>query len=155
MSDIPVLQFGLDDPDAPDVRPLIEELDGYFSDLYQAGNIRPMSVQAMQQSNVAFITARVDGTAVACGACIDHDDYVELKRMFVLMACRGLGLGKQLLEAMEAQARRMGRTVVRLQAGNAQEQALELYRRAGYHRCPPFGDHRANPEALCMEKVLD
>lgn len=155
MSEIPVLQFGIDDPDAPDVRPLIEELDGYLSNLYPAGNISPVSVVSMQQPNVAFLTARVDGIAVACGACIDHGDYVELKRMYVLMACRGLGLGKQLLEAMETQTRTMGRRVVRLHAGNAQEEALELYRRAGYHRCPPFGEHHADPQAHCMEKTLD
>jgi putative acetyltransferase len=150
----PTLHFGLDDPSAPDVYPLIEQLDGYLAGLYPAGNIHPVSVEAMQQPNVAFLTARVDGTAVACGACIDHGDYVEVKRMYVLPACRGLGLGKQLLEAMEAQARRMQRTLIRLETGNAQTEALELYEHAGYHRCPPFGDHHSNPLVVCMEKSL-
>ena len=150
----PQLYFGLDDPAAPDVVPLIEQLDGYLAQLYPSSNIRPVSAQAMKQPNVAFITARVDGKAVACGACIDHGDYVEIKRMYVLPACRGLGLGKQLLEALETQARRMGSRLLRLETGNAQAEAIELYERAGYRRCPPFGDHHANPHVVCMEKPL-
>lgn len=150
----PVLQFAIDDPAAPDVVPLIRELDGYLSELYPTGNIQPVALEALQRSNVRFLTARVDGTPVACGACIDQGDYVEVKRMYVLPACRGLGLGKQLLEAMEAQIRHDGGRLVRLETGTAQTEALELYERAGYRRCPPFGDHHTNPLSICMEKPL-
>ncbi|MFC5740724.1 GNAT family N-acetyltransferase [Dyella tabacisoli] len=154
MTNRPELSFCIDDPSAPDVYPLIEQLDGYLSELYPTGNIHPVSVAALQEPNVTFITARVDGAPVACGACIDHGDYVEVKRMYVLPACRGLGLGKQLLEALEAQIRRNGGQLIRLETGTAQTEALELYGRAGYRRCLPFGDHHANPRSVCMEKVL-
>ncbi|WP_266156864.1 GNAT family N-acetyltransferase [Dyella silvatica] len=154
MTQRPELSFRIDDPSADDVYPLIEQLDGYLSELYPTGNIHPVSVLALQQPNVTFITARVDGAPVACGACIDHGDYVEVKRMYVLPACRGLGLGKQLLDALEAQIRRNGGQLIRLETGTAQTEALELYGRAGYRRCPPFGDHHANPRSVCMEKAL-
>jgi putative acetyltransferase len=150
----PVLHFEVDDPAAPDVMPLIEQLDGYLAELYPTGNIQPVTVDALKQSNVTFLTARVDGTPVACGACVRHDDYVEVKRMYVLPACRGLGLGKQLLEALEAEVRRAGGKLIRLETGTAQAEALELYGRAGYRRCPPFGEHHANPRSICMEKSL-
>ena len=113
-----------------------------------------VSIDGETVTPVSLLTARVDGEPVACGACFDEGDYVEVKRMYVLPACRGLGLGKQLLEAMEHHVRRGGGRLVRLEAGTAQTEALELYERAGYRRCPPFGDHRANPRSVCMEKAL-
>ena len=150
----PTLRFGIDDPDAPDVSPLLRELDGYLVELHPTGNIRPVTAEELKQANVTFLTARVDGTPVACGAFVQHDDYVEVKRMYVLPACRGLGLGKQLLEALEVEIARSGGTRVRLETGTAQAEALELYGHAGYRRCPPFGEHRGNPDSICMEKNL-
>ncbi|PXV56134.1 putative acetyltransferase [Dyella jiangningensis] len=150
----PRLHFGIDDPDAPDVSPLIRELDGYLAELYPTGNIRPVTAQELKQANVTFLTARVDGTPVACGAIVRHGDYAEVKRMYVLPACRGLDLGKQLLDALETEIARTGGKVVRLETGTAQAEALELYGHAGYRRCPPFGEHRANPRSICMEKAL-
>ncbi len=150
----PVLQFHVDDPTATDIEPLIRQLDGYLTELYPTSDIHPVSVDELTQPNVTFLTARVDGTPVACGACVSHEDYVEVKRMYVLPACRGLGLGKQLLEALEREVKRGGNSVIRLETGTAQTEALELYERAGYRRCPPFGDHRANPRSICMEKSL-
>ena len=150
----PQLHFAIDDPASPDVAPLIRQLDGYLAELYPTDNIRPMAVEELKQPNVTFLTARVDGIPVACGACVWHADYVEVKRMYVLHACRGLGLGKQLLEALESEVRHGGGKIVRLETGTAQAEALELYEHAGYRRCPPFGEHHANPRSICMEKVV-
>ena len=50
--------------------------------------------------------------------------------------------------------RNTGGKLVRLETGTAQAEALELYERAGYRRCAPFGEHRANPLSICMEKSL-
>ncbi|AND69039.1 hypothetical protein ATSB10_15850 [Dyella thiooxydans] len=150
----PRLEFRVDDPSLPELRPLIEPTDGYLAELHPTGNIEPVSLAALQRPGVSLLTARVDGEPVACGACIDGGDYMEVKRMYVLPACRGLGLGKQLLEAIEHHIRRLGGRLVRLEAGTAQAEALELYERAGYRRCPPFGEHHANPRSVCMEKAL-
>ena len=154
MNKRPQLSFAIEDPGTPDVLPLIRQLDGYLAGLYPTANIQPVSAEDLRQPKVGFVTARVDGTPVACGACVDEGDYVEIKRMYVLPACRGLGLGKQLLEALEQHVRARGGRVIRLETGTAQAEALELYERSGYRRCPPFGDHRAHPQSICMEKVL-
>jgi putative acetyltransferase len=144
----PSLTFGLDDPAAPAVRALVEQLDG---------QLRPRggpSLELLSQPGVAFVTARVDGQPVACGACVDRGDYVELHRMYVLPACRGLGLGRQLLDALEAQVRARGAALIRLETGVAQAEALELYEHAGYRRCGPFGGYPADPQRVFMEKPL-
>ncbi|HEY9131663.1 MAG TPA: GNAT family N-acetyltransferase [Dyella sp.] len=150
----PQLTFRIDDPRAADVHPLIEQLDGYLTERYSAPSPFPVSLDELSRSNVTFVTARVEETPVACGACVNMGDYVEIKRMYVLPACRGLGLGKQLLEALEAQVRANGGSLVRLETGTAQTEALELYEHAGYRRCAPFGDHRSDTASICMEKQL-
>ena len=154
MNKRPQLTFAVEDPGTPDILPLTQQLDGYLAELYPTANIQPVALDELRHPNVTFVTARVDGTPVACGACVDEGDYVEVKRMYVLPACRGLGLGKQLLEALEQQVRQRGGRVIRLETGTAQAEALELYERSGYRRCPPFGEHRANPHSVCMEKLL-
>ena len=154
MNQRPQLTFAVEDPGTPDILPLTQQLDGYLAQLYPTANIQPVALDELRHPNVTFLTARVDGTPVACGACVDEGDYVEVKRMYVLPACRGLGLGKQLLEALERHVFQCGGRVIRLETGTAQAEALELYERSGYRRCPPFGDHRANPQSICMEKQL-
>jgi GNAT superfamily N-acetyltransferase len=151
----PSLAFAIDEPGKPDVLPLIEQLHGYLSDLDRHPAVPPaVTVDSLQRPHVTFMTARVDGTPLACGAALDLGGYVELKYMYVLPACRGMGLGKQMLEALEAQVRSAGGTLVRLETGTAQTESIELYERAGYRRCPPFGDHRANAGSIFMEKPL-
>jgi len=150
----PRLEFRVDDPVLPELQALIQTTDGYLAQLHPTGNIEPVSMAALQRQEVSLLTARVDGEPVACGVCIDAGDYMEVKRMYVLPACRGLGLGKQLLEAIEQHIRHLGGRLVRLEAGTAQAEALELYERAGYRRCPPFGEHHGNPRSVCMEKAL-
>ncbi|MGN6478864.1 GNAT family N-acetyltransferase [Luteibacter sp.] len=113
-----------------------------------------VTVESLQRPHVTFMTARVDGSPLACGAALDVGDYVELKYMYVLPACRGMGLGKQMLEALEAQVRSAGGRLVRLETGTAQLESIELYERSGYRRCPPFGDHHAHPGSIFMEKPL-
>jgi ribosomal protein S18 acetylase RimI-like enzyme len=62
----------------------------------------------------------------------------SLKRMWVAEAMRGLGLGRRMLEALEAEARALGLTTVRLETNQTLEEAIRLYRSAGYREVAPF-----------------
>jgi ribosomal protein S18 acetylase RimI-like enzyme len=53
---------------------------------------------------------------------------------------RGLGLGRRLLESLEALARENGARVLHLETNSALEEAIELYRRAGFVEVAPFND---------------
>lgn len=154
MTGTPQLTFQADDPQAADVSPLIEQLDGYLARLYPSADAPPGAAMETARPDLTFITARVDGTPVACGALVERGDYVEIMQMYVIPACRGLGLGKQLLEGLEAQVRARGGSRIRLETGIAQTEAIELYERAGYARTPAFGTHRPNPLSIFMEKPL-
>ncbi|MBV9452570.1 MAG: GNAT family N-acetyltransferase [Rubrobacter sp.] len=64
----------------------------------------------------------------------------ELKRMWVDPGSRGLGVGRRLLESLEALARENGVRELHLETNRALKEATELYRRAGYKEVAPFND---------------
>jgi putative acetyltransferase len=146
----------IDNPASPDARKLIEKLDAYLNNLYPAESNYLLSVEALQQPNVTFLTAHVDGKTIGCGAFVNHSGkYAEIKRMFVLPDYRGRGIGRRLLNKLESQARSSGLKLARLETGVYQAEALGLYEQAGYKRCGGFGDYRKDdPLCVFMEKSL-
>lgn len=85
------------------------------------------------------------GSAVCCGGLKRlPDGACEIKRMFVAPEARGQGAARQLLVALEDEARRLGYTVARLDTGPKQPHAESLYRRSGYAE---IGNFNANPVA--------
>jgi GNAT superfamily N-acetyltransferase len=64
----------------------------------------------------------------------------SVKRMWVADAARGLGVGRRMLQALEAQARRLKLKMLRLETNRALSEAIALYRSAGFHQVPPFND---------------
>ena len=74
--------------------------------------------------------------------------------MFVTDAARGLGVGRALLETVEAHARSLNISVVQLETGHPQLAAIALYERAGYVHIPQFGQYVGDPTSVCMEKRL-
>lgn len=101
----------------------------------------------------AFLVGRRDGEPVCCGGVKRlPDGACEIKRMYVVPAARGQGVARALLHALEAEARRLGYAVARLDTGPDQPHALRLYRGEGYREIENFN---ANPVATFFgEKVL-
>lgn len=89
----------------------------------------------------AFLVVFVDGEPVACGAVTSISPRVgSLKRMWVADAMRGLGIGRRMLEALEAQARELGLTTLRLETNRTLREAMRLYRSAGFREVAAFND---------------
>jgi putative acetyltransferase len=144
-----------DDPASPVARELIERLDILMTSLYPAESNHLLSVEALRQPDVTFLTAGVDGEVAGCGAFVNQGgEYAEIKRMFVLPEFRGLKLGRRILEELENRARASGLALARLETGIHQPEALLLYERAGYQRRGPFGDYSEDPLSIFMEKKL-
>jgi GNAT superfamily N-acetyltransferase len=103
-----------------------------------------------------FLIAKRKGRPVACGALRRIEQGVgELKRMYVAPQERGLGLGRLILEALEARAAGLGITRLVLETGTRQTAAVALYRNAGFVTVPPFGEYIASAEtSVCMAKDL-
>jgi DNA-binding MarR family transcriptional regulator len=88
-----------------------------------------------------FFVAYLRGQAIGCGAVKHHDDApAEIKRMWIAPEARGLGLGRRLLETLEACARENGARVAHIETGGVLTEALALYRSTGWVEVAPFND---------------
>jgi putative acetyltransferase len=104
---------------------------------------------------LVFVVARAGTYAVACGAVRELEPAIgEIKRMFVRPEYRARGLGRAILAALEARARELGYSVLRIETGSRQPEAIGLYTSAGYAAIPPFGKYVGNPFSHCFEKRL-
>ena len=134
---------------------MLARLDAYCAALYPAESNHLMDIASLMQGDVLFLVARdVDGAAVGCAALVNKQEYGEVKRMFVDERRRGLGTGRKLLEHLAMFARMSGLSVLRLETGIHQPEAIGLYERMGFERRAPFGDYKEDPLSLFMEKRL-
>lgn len=134
---------------------LIAELDAQLSARYPPESCHGYSVDKLVREGVAFFIARCDGEPIGCGGIkLFGTDYGEIKRMYVRPAHRGLGLGKAMLTRLAEYARERQVSVIRLETGIHQTEAIRLYERLGYHRRPPFGEYTDDPLSMFFEKSI-
>ena len=91
----------------------------------------------------ALLLAKVNDEVAGCCALrpLDSSDYVnaaEMKRLYVRPAFRGLGLGRQLAEAILDEARMGGYDSVLLDTLNDMEIARAMYEELGFKEIPPY-----------------
>lgn len=142
-------------PDTPDAVALIEELETHLAAFYPAESRHGFSVEKLLREEVAFFLLRDAGMPAACGGIkLFGTDYGELKRMYVRPAFRGRGFGKLMLDHLADHARRHGVSLLRLETGIHQREAIGLYERMGFRRIPPFPPYREDPLSRCYEKRL-
>ena len=88
-----------------------------------------------------FLVARLGGRPVGCGALKRKERGIgEIKRMWVSTELRGLGIGRRILDDLEAHARRFGLRTLRLETNRTLAEAQALYRGRGYVEVAPFND---------------
>ena len=88
-----------------------------------------------------LVIARLDGRPIGCGALkVKERGIGEIKRMWVAPGTRGLGVGRRILEELEARARDFGLATLRLETNESLAEAQALYRSCGYVEVAPFND---------------
>jgi DNA-binding MarR family transcriptional regulator len=88
-----------------------------------------------------FFVAYMRDEAIGCGGVKHHAHApTEIKRMWIAPQARGLGLGRRLLEKLEACALASGARVARIETSAVLTEAIDLYRSAGWVEVPPFND---------------
>lgn len=142
------------DPRSSPARALIDELDAYQSSLYPPESNHFDSIEELAKPHVHFLGAFEGDALLGCGAVKLLGGYGELKRMYVRPEFRGKGIGRQILAALEAIAAEAGFTLIRLETGVHQPEAIRLYSRSGYREIRPFGDYHDDPLSLFMEKCM-
>ena len=91
----------------------------------------------------ALLLATVDGEYAGCCALraldgVDYPNACEMKRLYVSPAFRGLGIGRQLAEAILDAARVAGYDCILLDTLDDMESARALYEDLGFEDIPPY-----------------
>ncbi|MEJ8283315.1 GNAT family N-acetyltransferase [Curtobacterium citreum] len=145
----------IESPRSDDVRSLLRQGDAFALALYPAENYYGLDVDALEADGVSLFVAREHDVAVGTVAIVDRrDGSGEIKRMFVTDDARGLGVGRALLQALEAHARDVGISTLQLETGLPQVAAIALYEKLGYRQVPRFAPYTDDPTSYCMEKQL-
>jgi GNAT superfamily N-acetyltransferase len=143
--------------DSADARRLVEALDAHLASRYSpeqrfGPNLKPAQ---LAPGLGTFVVARLDGRAVGCGAVRLLDPTtVEVKRMYVEPEMRGQGVAKEVLAHLESAGRELGARRAVLETGIYQDEAIGLYRRAGYTEVACWGEYTTSPTSVCYEKTI-
>jgi putative acetyltransferase len=149
------MHVAIESPDQQEVIQLIAALDQYQDSLYPAESRYALDLASLKQDHVRFVVARDGGgAAIGCGAIVLGAEYGELKRMYVAETSRGKGVAGAMLALIESEARQSGCTVVTLESGPYQPEALKFYASHGFQRRGPYGDYPDDPLSVFMQKVL-
>ena len=124
---------------------LLAALDAALAGPYAEDQRHALSVERLFQPSISFFLMRLDGAAVACGGVGFYEGYAEIKRMFTRASVRRLGMATALLQRLEEEARARGATILRIETGVYQLEALRFYEGAGFRRRGPFGPYAEMP----------
>jgi DNA-binding MarR family transcriptional regulator/GNAT superfamily N-acetyltransferase len=151
------VDFAVEAPTSADARWCLQEYYREIAARFEAG-FDPAREGAGSGESMAppaglFVVARLRGDPIGCGGFRRVDEATgEIKRVWIAPAARGLGVATRLVRKLEAGAREIGLTKLRLDTNRALNEAHALYRKEGYREVERFN---ANPYAhLWFEKRL-
>lgn len=100
-----------------------------------------------------FLVASDDDVIIGSGAIrrIDNET-AELRRMWLLEAYQGQGIGHQLAKHLFAFAREKGYRRVRLSTSAVQQRAIRFYERLGFYPIEPY---RETDDEIFLECALE
>lgn len=134
---------------------LVRELSAELGPLYGTDGTALFSPADVTIPRAAFVVAWLNDEAVGCGALRPMDDSIaEVKRMYVRPAARGKGISRKILSKLEELAAAYNYTVLQLETGTLQTEAIALYDSSGYTRIDCYEPYVDNPHSICYEKRL-
>lgn len=157
MSDIRITTENPTEEAATDlIKALSAELKALYPNSHGGDGAGAFKPQDVMIPRATFVVAWQDDQPVGCGALrpMDEAEIAEVKRMFVRPEARGKGISRAILTALENQAREFGYTILRLETGLHQKEAMGLYASSGYALIPCYGIYVNEPLSRCYEKSL-
>ncbi len=134
---------------------LIGMLDNDLMHRYPGIKINAAKAAEFEKEKSIFVIARNDGVPIGCGGLVPIDENTcEVKRMFVEPYSRGRGVAKMILLELEKHAVEQGFSLIQLETGQHQPEAIIMYEHNGYKRVPCFRQYENNPHSHCYEKAI-
>jgi putative acetyltransferase len=150
-----MIAIAAESPLQDEVRVLVAELNETLLALTPPEFCFHMTVEQMAEPSTTVFVARDDGAAIACGALKRHDAGIgEVKRMYTRPSHRGRRIGAEIVNHIEAVARREGLARLVLETGDRHPAAWTVYERAGFTRCGPVLDYPESQYSIFYEKDL-
>ena len=147
--------------DHPDVTTLVARLQQFYVERYGGPDDDPMSASMFVPPEGAFFLGYDAGLPVAMGAWrlegaarLGASRTAELKRMYVVPECRGLGHARRMLAHLESTAAAAGYEALLLSTGSRQPEAIALYESEGYLPVEGFGHYAGGELNRCFGKLL-
>lgn len=139
---VSVAQIDPADPQAQEcLRAYFAELDRRFERGFDPARSISADNAELRPPQGLLVLAWLAERPVGCGALKLHGEQpAELKRMWVADSVRGRGIGRRLLTELERLAATHGVRTLRLETNQTLEEAISLYRSAGYMEVPAFND---------------
>ena len=142
---------------APVVQQLIGALNAELEARYpeEGANFFRLDPEEVGEGRGAFLVAYFSDNPVGCGAIrLNEPGLAEIKRMYVDPTVRGRRVGRQIVDALEAYARKLGAKRIVLETGPRQPDAIAMYEHAGFVEIPLYGEYIGSQFSVCMAKDL-
>ncbi len=143
------------DSENPDFKKLVIELDAALKIV--DGEDHAFYSQYNKIDKIRYVVLVYENEMpVGCGAIKEYTkDTVEIKRMYVPVNKRGLGIASKVLNELEKWACELGYTKCILETGKRQPDAIGLYVKNGYTLIPNYGQYENMENSVCYEKKVN
>jgi putative acetyltransferase len=157
MNSVLGIEFRREALSSPIAQLLISALNAELESIYpeDGANFFRLDPEEVSESRGAFLVAYLNDKPIGCGAIrLNEPGLAEIKRMYVDPAVRGRRVGRQILHALETQARQLGAMRIVLETGPRQPDAIAMYQHAGFAEIPLYGEYIGSQFSVCMAKDL-
>ncbi|MDB5118961.1 MAG: family N-acetyltransferase [Sphingobacteriales bacterium] len=138
----------------PDFKQLIIELDRDLWSRYQDGQAEYDQHNKLDYIETVVIAYQEEeAVGAACFKRFD-DQTVEIKRLYVKPNKRGQGIAYAILTELEDWAKELKMLATILETGTKQNEAINLYKKAGYHITEKYEPYVNLDLSICMKKNL-
>jgi putative acetyltransferase len=101
-------------------------------------DLKDIEQSYFERGGVFYVLEEKDGSIIASyGLYLIDEQTCELRKMYLLNAYRGKGLGKLLLEDALAKARQIGFKRMTLETASVLKEAISLYKSYGFEEFEP------------------
>ena len=140
--------------DDKDFQELVTELDRELE--MRDGDEHPFYSQFNKTDKIKQVIIAYDqDIAVGCGALKEYsNDTMEVKRIFVRLNKRGLGIASKILNELENWSKELGYRKCILETGKKQPEAIQLYKKNQYQLIPNYGPYEDVEDSVCFVKEL-
>ncbi len=140
--------------DNEDFQHLVEQLDADLR--IRDGADHAFYAQFNKLKNIIYvIVAYQENVPVGCGAIKEYAaEIIEIKRMFVPLNKRKMGIASNILSELEKWAKELNFKRCILETGINQPEAIALYKKNKYSIIPNYGQYEKVETSVCFEKII-